>query len=372
MRHVSGLHRASIHLLLGTPLLAAAPAPPPLPDRIGFSHVAPLYHFGDKPVMVEGAERILGLGSRVIKLWLTPNAPSKYAAHDAWPTCDSLVALAQAPSYKTVFAMPFTTYVLETYAYGRPDHYWRDGVSPGQKDREIADFEALATHFLSTYQGTGKTFVLQNWEGDWAAGTLGDPNAAPTPAAVQGMIDWLNARQEGVERARAKRPAAGCSVYHAAEVNLIGIALDGKRPAIVDTVIPKTRCDLYSYSAYDTAIPQTRFRQALEYFADRAPDSRAFGAKNVYVGEYGIPENDFPPDQVRAVIRDNTETALAFGCPYIIYWQVYDNEARRSPVKTNTDCRGFWLIRPDGSKSWAWDYFEGLFRNDRNPAKNRR
>jgi hypothetical protein len=348
--------------------LDAAPAPVPLPERIGFSHVDPKYHFGDKPVLIEGAERILGLGSRVIKLWLTPNAPEKYAANNTWPKCDSLVALAQAPSYKAVFAMPFKTFILETYPHGRPDHYWRDGVSEAQRQQEVADFEALASHFLAAYKGTGKTFVFQNWEGDWAAGKIGDPGFAPAPAAVRGMIDWLNARQEGVDRARAKHPGAGCQVFHAAEVNLIGIALDGKPHAIVDTVIPKTRCDLYSYSAYDTAIPQKRFRQALEHYAARAPDSKTFGAQNIYVGEYGIPENDFPPEKVRAVIRENTETALDFGCPYLVYWQLYDNEARRQPVKTNSDCRGFWLIRPDGTKSGAWDYFEGLLKGGGPPV----
>jgi hypothetical protein len=361
-RRVADLAALSLTVLLSALVPAHAAPPPPLPDRIGFSHVDPKYHFGDKPVLVEGAERILGLGSRVIKLWLTPNAPDKYAANDAWPKCDSLVALAQTPSFKAVFAMPFRTYLLETYPHGRPDHYWREGVSPERRAQEIADFEALASHFLTAYKGTGKTFVLQNWEGDWAAGKIGDPNATPTPEAVQGMIDWLDARQEGVERARAAHPGAGCAVYHAAEVNLIGIALDGKRHAIVDTVIPKTRCDLYSYSAYDTAIPQTRFRRALEYYAERAPDSKAFGSKNVYVGEYGIPENDFPAEKVRAVIRDNTETALDFGCPWVVYWQLYDNEARRQPVKANADCRGFWLVRPDGSTGWAWDYFAGVLR----------
>jgi hypothetical protein len=105
-----------------------------------------------------------------------------------------------------------------------------------------------------------------------------------------------------------------------------------------------------------------RFRRALEHIAERAPDSPSFGAKNVYVGEYGIPENDFPPETVRAVIRSNTETALAFGCPWVVYWQLYDNEALRRPVKANADCRGFWLVRPDGSTSWAWEYFEGLLR----------
>ncbi len=38
----------------------------------------------------------------------------------------------------------------------------------------------------------------------------------------------------------------------------------------------------------------------------------------------------------------------------MVYWQVHCNEARRQPVKANGDVRGFWLLRPDGSKGWAW------------------
>lgn len=122
----------------------------------------------------------------------------------------------------------------------------------------------------------------------------------PDPKTVQGMIDWLNARQEGIERARKKLNAKGCTVYHAAEVNKIQPALDGHTGCIVDLVIQKT-----------------------------------------------------------------TEESLAFGCPYVVCWQLYDNECRMRPAAQNSDCRGFWLIRPDGSKSWAYDYFEKLLKGGR-------
>ena len=39
-------------------------------------------------------------------------------------------------------------------------------------------------------------------------------------------------------------------VFHAAEVNLVDIAMQG-RPSVTNDVLPHTHCDLYSYSAYD-------------------------------------------------------------------------------------------------------------------------
>jgi hypothetical protein len=63
-----------------------------------------------------------------------------------------------------------------------------------------------------SYAGSGKTFVLQNWEGDWGIRPTTDPKLVPTPTAINGMIRWLNARQDGVERARRDVPAPGVQV----------------------------------------------------------------------------------------------------------------------------------------------------------------
>ena len=56
------------------------------------------------------------------------------------------------------------------------------------------------------------------------------------------------------------------------------------------------------------------------------------------------------------------QTALDWGCPYVVYWQLYCNEPRRQPVKTNADVRGFWLLRPDGSKAWLWQELHDMLK----------
>jgi hypothetical protein len=307
------------------------------------------YHFTSGDFLNEGADQILALGSRVIKVWFVADSQNKYPWNRRWPQVNSLVELARTPYFRALFAKPFTTFILETYAFGRPDHYWINGVTDEQARNETRQFDHLARYLLTAYRNTGKTFVLQNWEGDWAIRGNFDPASVPTPTAIRGMIGWLNARQRGVENARRLVHSRRVAVYHAAEVNHVADAMAGKT-TVTNDVLPHTHCDLYAYSVYDTSIEGTRFVAALDYLAARTPNSPAFGVKNVFVGEFGVPENEFgapaAADSVRRTIRDG----LAWGCPYLVYWQVFDNECKQG----KGDCRGFWLIKPSGEKSALW------------------
>ena len=56
-------------------------------------------------------------------------------------------------------------------------------------------------------------------------------------------------------------------------------------------------------------------------------------------------------------------------CPYLVYWQVYDNEPRvRNRRPTNDEVRGFYLIKPDGTKAPAWHYFHALLHPIASPS----
>ncbi|MBI4580836.1 MAG: hypothetical protein HY718_14100 [Planctomycetes bacterium] len=347
-------------------------------DRLGSTHVVGGYHFTDKNFLGEGADAILATGMRVIKLYLhEPRV--HYRPNSDWPeSFADLVEMARHPYYRAVFDKPFHTFILTTYSVTGKDVMgrWRDGYTDEEYAEDLRQFHDLTRHLLATYEGTGKTFVLQHWEGDWAVrgNTDRSEKGDPSEERCRAMARWLNARQEGVERARKEAGHTGVKVYHACEVNLVRNAMQG-RPTVTNNVLPHTHCDLYSYSAYDTiglasgdvAKGRAVFRDALDYIAAKAPDSEAFGAKNVYVGEFGWPEvvSEKDPhtstDKSLNVIRMTVETALEWGCPYIVYWQVYDNECRvRDPRPTNADVRGFYLIKPDGTRSAACDYLVSL------------
>jgi hypothetical protein len=347
-----------------------------LADVLGVTHVAGRYHLTDKDFLNEGADQILALRSRVIKVWFYgkrhEHPDSVYPYNSDWPKVESLVEGAQAPYFQKLFSKPFTTYILVVTALGRQDNYWRNGVTQEQKQDEQRQFYELTRFLLKTYKGTGKTFVLQHWEGDWMIRGSVDEKIEPSPMAIQGMIDWLNARQAGVNQARKETGQDGVRVYHAAEVNRVVGSMKNGKVNVVNAVLPHTRLDLVSYSAWDSALehyqkPQV-LREALDFIAANMADSNDFGNKNVYLGEFGIPENLYTLEQIQKAIPNSVQTALAWGCPYIVYWQLYCNELKdnkeRPPVRSNDAVRGFWLIRPDGSKSWVWDYFYGLLNPD--------
>jgi hypothetical protein len=346
--------------------VGAMPRPEParaVADRLGVAHVGGKYHLTDQDFLNEGADQLLSLGTRVIKAWFVGwSTPDNYDFNSRWPRVRSMVELAKTPYYQSLFEKPFSTFILEAYAFGREDDYWRTGITDRDAADETRQFEELTTYLLKTYQGTGKTFILQTWEGDHAIRGDYTETTVPTERAISGMIRWLNARQEGVERGRRAAPVEGCRVYHAAEVNYVAMAMEG-RATVASHVVPHTRCDLYSYSAYDTCVDGKRFRATLDYLAAQAPDSAAFGARNVYIGEFGIPENEYGTPASLAATRRTVQEALAWGCPYVVYWQLYDNECRRGKSDEPGDCPGFWLIKPSGKKSALWGLMRDLLRS---------
>ncbi|HBG27696.1 MAG: hypothetical protein A2Y10_10165 [Planctomycetes bacterium GWF2_41_51] len=348
-----------------------------LRDIVGVTHVAGKYYLTDKDYLNEGADQILTLGSRVIKIWFYgkrhEHPESMYSYNSNWPKVESLVEGAQLPYFKKLFNKPFTTYVLVVTSLGHPDDYWRNGITEENQKDEERQFYELTKYLLTTYRGTGKTFVLQHWEGDWMVRDKIDPNIDPREEALNNMIIWINARQAGVNKARLEVECNGVHVYHAAEVNRVVASMNEGRPNMVNKVLPFTNLDLVSYSAWDSSVEEWKdpnvFRRSLEFIAEKMPDSEAFGDKNVYLGEFGWPENLYGGDNEENVLSQAVNTALGFDCPYIIYWQLYCNELVKAetklPVKKNHDMKGFWLLRPDGSKSPAWYYFNGLLNSSK-------
>jgi hypothetical protein len=341
-----------------------------LRDIIGVTHVDGKYCLTDEDFLNEGADKILALGSRVIKVWFH-NPERSYSFNSKWPEMDSLVEVAKSPYFRELFDKPMTTYVMMCFSIGRDAGYWRKGVTEEQKKDEQRQYYELTKYLLTTYKGTSKTFILQHWEGDWLIRGNYDGNVDPAPDAISGMIKWLNARQAGVNQAREEVGLDGVWVYHAAEVNRVVDSMKKGNPNMVNTVLPHTKLDLVSYSAWDATTKYSEdsqvFRKALDFIAANMPDSPDFGNRNVYVGEFGMPENKFPAEQIQKVIPNVVMTSLDWGCPYIIYWQLYCNELddrkELPPVHSNNAVRGFWLIRPDGSRSWTWDYFYGLLNS---------
>jgi hypothetical protein len=348
--------RLFIGLIIGVPLLAFAPASPPATaTQLGVAHIGGRYSFSETDYLNEGAAVAHDLGARCIKVSLsldTDNpSPQLYPFHSHWPAVTTLEALADTPYYRALFAREFGTFILTAFRPGRPAGYWRESFSAADERAEEECFASLTRYLLRTYAKTHKTFILQNWEGDWALRGSYDPAAKPTPAATAQMIRWLAARQQGVARVRAGLADSGARVYNACEVNLVRQAMEQAAPSVTTDVLPQVAVDLVSYSAWDTKDSPRRFGEALAFIAKHKRLTEPFGKHGVYVGEFGLPESGRTPQVVLQRITALLAEARRFGCPYAVYWQLYCNEPITKSPKLNSDYRGFWLVRPDGTHS---------------------
>jgi hypothetical protein len=196
------------------------------------------------------------------------------------------------------------------------------------------------------------------------------------------MVTWLRARQRGVTRARqdAGNPS-GVNVFNAVEVNRVLDHAQKGLNRVINAVVPFVGADMVTYSSYDSTLAgtdpnsmQAAMRQALKTIYRLAPDPLNLGSKRVLISEYGLYENQ---RESEAVWRTNTvlKTAQSEGLSGAFMWNVFDNECQladgqRAPIDTSlgdpnrptdSDCRGLWAVRPDGSTSTVVGVLQGYF-----------
>jgi heme-degrading monooxygenase HmoA len=329
--------------------------------ELGITHIAGNYAFTDHDFLNEGAIACREIGARCIKVALSLEAgrpPSTvYPFHSSWPEVSTLAELADTPYFRKLFSRDFDTFIIWVFRPGRSGSYWRDGFTAEDERAEDDGIAALTRYLLRTYGDTHRTFVLTHWEGDWAIRTGFHPEEKPTARATDGMIRWLRARQRGVARARAEFPKSRAHVYHAAEVNLVANAMERGWPSVTTDVLPHVDVDLVSYSAWDSSEDPEKFRKSIAFIRSHKTRTEPFGERGVYIGEFGVPEAGHAPEEVLRKVRSMIQVAREERCPYAVYWQLYCNEPIRTPARANADYRGFWLIRPDGSRSPVCELF---------------
>ncbi len=351
-----------------------AKLPPDFNARVGATHVAGKYHFTNKPFLIEGAEKLIELGTRLGKFWFMPNgAANDYRFNSAWPKTKTFVELAATDYWERVFALPFATIILE--AHTNNEGGWRGDKPQSFYDEITREFHDLTAHLYKKFRDRDLTVILQHWEGDWllrGAGEKWDPPPEDWPKRCEQMARWLTARQTGVSKARKENSAgAKCRVVHAAEVNRV---LDGWKniPTMTAKVLPQVELDLVSYSYYDAMGSPVTLWKAIEEIRRHARTNGPFGSRAVFLGEVGIPENE-QPNKLRERWDEFLGVMLAMNVPFLAHWEVFCNElnpklkpAPQPPVKNNSDVRGFFLVKPDGTLSESGKYLNELWSRAKN------
>lgn len=339
--------------------------------RFGSTHVAGKYHLTDKPFLIEGAEKLLELGTRLGKFWLIPRSnESSYPYNSKWDNYDTLADLVRSDYFAQLLAMPFQTLLFEAHAL--PEEGWKKaGLPESFYQRVTEEFYQLTAHLYRTCRDRDVTIVLQHWEGDWfmrGAGNLWNPPPPDWQALCERMQRWLIARQAGVNKARAEfGTVAKCRVAHAAEVNRV---IDGWKgvPTMTRNVLPGVELDLVSYSSYDGMRDGLTLWRCIEDIRRHARTGPLFGSGAVFVGEIGLPENE----QKKLIAErwdDWLGALLAANVPYVAQWELFCNEFNpklpakpKAPITDPSQVRGFWLVKPDGSLSESGKYFRALWQ----------
>lgn len=338
--------------------------------RVGATHVGGKYHLTDKPFLIEGAERLLEMGTRLGKFWFNPRGiATSYPFNSRWGTYATLVDLAKSEYFSQVFAMPFETIFLEASAAS--EEGWQREQPDSFYEAVAGEYREIAAFFYREYRDRALTVVLQHWEGDWLLRGENKKWSPPSPdwqQRAERMARWLAARQAGVSRARDEGGGgAKCRVAHATEVNRV-MDIHRGLPTVTDKVLPQVEVDLVSYSAYDGMRDAMTLYECIQTIRKHARTGPLFGKGAVCLGEIGIPENE-QRERVAERWDELMGAAFAADALYVIHWELYCNEPNpkvqpppKPPIRAASDARGFWLVRPDGTLGESGKYFSALWK----------
>lgn len=367
----------------------------------GASHIAGWYNFTDDPFMIEGLNKYEEFGATSIKTTLTSQNGRMFSAYPFnhnWPNFSDLKAVAQYQFIDSLFQRQhikthtFWTTTKNQGVYKQGPDFNHDFFLDQEEQ-----FYDLTYHLLDTYGDTDKSFIYQNWEGDWMLRGEG-VNWENNPATIPDDVDWIiegmsrmfRARQRGVERARDEFENATAQVLHGIEFNKLWMLTNnGQRitmmqnntPSVLGNVIPSTRIDLSSWSAYDGMWTSDsnphghalwKGLEMAKYFTNKT--GKLNNDCPVQIGELGINEN--PPynngvteNQIRTRYGRYIGVALGLDIPNFYLWNLYGSGQQGGPPGFTWEkdvqydeaflyewLDGKWIIEPD--ESWG---FAGKF-----------
>ena len=296
-----------------------------------------------KPALHE-AYRIMGdMGSDIVKISLTRRELVKEGLDVVgYDTLDTVV---KHPHFERILDQPFRVMLL--WAHGGKDGWHTKPLTPQRRESLRDEFRRLTEHLLTRYAGSGKTFLIGNWEGDWMAGGQQVENDADLPAErLAAFQEWLDVRTAAIDEAKASMPSRGVAVYSYLEVNHVNRARTRGVKRLVNTVLPRSHVDFVSISSYEMqgyqGWPAPRSEDTLrdrafanlDYVEAHLPP-RDVSGKRVFIGEIGftideiarrqkLSREEAEREQARMALVQ-AKVSLEWGVPIWLWWSIFDS-----------------------------------------------
>lgn len=318
--------------------------------ELGCAHVAGKYPIttGSHNFLTYGVDVLGDMGFTKCKLYLSPNysgsldIDKKDYPNQAWQSSSytTLVGLAQDPAYQTVFTdTRFDTYFLNTWTFANGiNNPWVSSQPSAQLSNEYNEIKNLCVHLLNTY--SNKTFIIQNWEGDWALLGAFNPNNAIDNWRAQRMAAFMRERKKAIRDATREVPTATSKIKMAIEVNRV---LDDINDRVHTDVAPFVDVDYISLSLYEAinafvgqstqGAAEAAIKQKIQEVFDRV---RKYN-KNIpiYIGEFGFPQKETSMSgfDVTGFLDAIKQKSEELGIVYALWWNLFDNEEQSPGVE---------------------------------------
>jgi hypothetical protein len=317
---------------------------------------------------VEEYNYILGTHAIDGKYKFTPEHPDLEAAREILKMGSTTVKLRefQGTVFETIVDLPFKNVFVwfgnRTVFKQYEDEVFSNGLTEEERLEAYQQMYDYVKYLLARFGGSGKTFYVGQWEGDWEMLMPKiDGTRDASPEAIDGAIAWLNTRQQAVDDAKRDTPHENIQIWHYAEVNRVRDAMDFGRARMINRVIPFVNVDFLSYSAYDCQnLAEAEVFKTLDYIQSQLKPKPEISGKRILVGEFGFRARGVNYSN-KEHEKKNRDIILKFmrygGLPFILYWDMYNNEYQ------NGIHEGYWLIDDKGVKWDLYYTFQKLYEN---------
>src|ERR1035437_8221794 len=332
--------------------------------RVGTETFAALYKFSTNTALVETAQAITNMGSDTNKLYLGSNTSGQSGVTLPFNVTNLLTLVRDEPNYHKVLDMPFRHFVMWAYPFENSDAWWGGGYNSTQGTKDYQEIYNLTHYLLTNYNNSGKIFYLGHWEGDGYLEVNGW-TTNPSMTTIQGMIGWLNNRQQAVDDAKRATTCTNVFVYNYAECNRVRDAMlngSNNNERVINYVIPYvTNLDCLSYSSYDSQnLSAADLYTTLNYMESKLPTNKvsAIPGPRMWIGEYGWGYESVAAQE--PVDRAYIQRLLGWNwngkcLPFLLFWEMYSNY---NPNGATNYC----LIDYTNSKVPSW-YLQHYFFN---------